>query len=198
MVASALMLLVMAICLMFLVSIQTTENTDQLRSQANDQARQAVEQIDREVRSGNLLYDPASEPVNSAGPSCSPITVPADDCIATGYSLRVYTQANGNYRCVQWRVLNQELQTRSWNTDATLVTTWSTVADHVVNATTAGAAAPFSRDGGATFGGRLLDVNALVNEGNGSGHGVQVQASVAGRNTWYGYSPTVCSTIPAP
>ena len=192
------MMVVMAICLTFLVSIQTTESTDQLRTQANDQARQAIQQIDKEVRSGNLLYDPATEPVNSAGPSCSPITVPANDCIAAGYSLRVYTQANGNYQCVQWRVLNETLQTRSWNTDNTLVTGWSTVADHVVNATTAGAGAPFARDSDSTFGGRLLDVNVLVNEGCGSGQGIQVQTSVAGRNTWYGYSPTVCNDIPAP
>lgn len=198
MVASSLMLVVMAICLSFLVSVQRTENTDQLRSQANDQARQAVQQIDREVRSGNLLYNPVTEPANSAGTSCSPATVPADNCIAQGYSLRVYTQANGDYRCAQWRVLAQALQTRSWNEDGTQVTGWSTVADHIVNATTAGAPAPFARDGNAAFADSLLDVDFVVNEGHGSGQGVTVQASIAGRNTEYGYSPTVCSTIPAP
>ena len=48
-----------------LVSIQNTENKVNIRKQSEDQVRLAVEQIDRQVRSGNVLYDPAQEGTNA-------------------------------------------------------------------------------------------------------------------------------------
>src|SRR6266576_1282815 len=66
----------------FLFSIQNTDMREQNRSQSNDEARSAAEQIARQVRSGNLFYDPALE-ATFAGLS------PSD----AGYAFRVYTQA---------------------------------------------------------------------------------------------------------
>ena len=82
-----------------MISIQRTVVTEADRSQSNDQARLAVEGLDREIRSGNVLYDPQGE-------------TDAAHYIFPGMSLRVYTQSNATTRgprnngerCVQWRI----------------------------------------------------------------------------------------------
>ena len=196
MLASALLAVVSAICFSFLISAETSEAQSQVRSAANDQIRQAVEQISRQVRSGNLIYNPTNETAGIAGPACSPVTTPGDNCIATGYSLRVYTQANGVNHCVQWRVYQATLQTRSWDETGGSVTVWQTVANHISNADTAPAVTPFSLDLTPSYGGRVLDINIAVNEGPGAT--TQIASSVTGRNTEYGYPNTACATVPAP
>src|SRR4051812_29834911 len=83
----------------FMISIQNTLVKETNRSQSNDQVRLAVESLDRETRSGNVLYDPQSE--NDAAHYIFP-----------GMSLRIYTQSNATTRgprsdgerCVQWRI----------------------------------------------------------------------------------------------
>ena len=183
----AILGIVLAMAFAFVISLQKTADTSFNRSLGTDQARLAVDQIDREVRSGNLLYDPAQEPAGAAGAA------------GTGYSMRVYTQANGLERCVQWRVLGAQMQTRSWSESWQqdgIVSAWRTVADHVVNA--APGPAPFSLDGNAGYGGRLLDVDLFVNENPSLGNAIEVKASVTGRNTEYGYNNSVCNSIPTP
>jgi type II secretory pathway pseudopilin PulG len=174
-----------------LFSVQRSFDRQSDRSQSNDQARLAVEEIDREVRSGNLLYDPnlENDPANGIYP---------------GMALRIYTQTNavtrdpGN-RCVQWRILNGELQSRSWTitwrTDGQ-VTAWRVIADHVVNQTDAPQVAAFALDPESTKGSRTLIVTVLVNERAASGGDVRIQASVTGRNTEYGYPSDICNDIP--
>lgn len=196
MLASALLAVVAAICFAFLLSAQTTEAKTQLDSAVDDQVRLAVQQIDQQVRSGNLIYDPTLETAGNAGPACSPITRPADDCVASGFSLRVYTQANGANKCVQWRVYDQTLQSRSWNQDGSSVTGWATVADHISNADASPSSAPFSLDGTPSYGGRVLDIDLVVNQGQGATG--EVQSSITGRNTEYGYPNSVCAVVPTP
>src|SRR5712692_7953796 len=119
---------VMAIFIPMLASVQNAFQKQSDRSGNNDQARLAVEEIDREIRSGNVLYDPALEndPANSVYP---------------GMSLRVYTQTNASTRtpgnqCVQWRVDSGALEKRSWSitwqSDG-IVSDWREIADHIVN-----------------------------------------------------------------
>ena len=182
---------VVAVFMTTFMSVQTNFGRQSDRSQSNDQAKLAVEEIDREVRSGNLLYDPAAEsdPFNG---------------IYAGMSLRVYTQTNAptrdpSNRCVQWRVLGGELQVRSWSvtwsTDGN-VTSWRVVADHVVNQSNNPPTPAFSLDAESTKGSRTLVVNILVNQKKATGRDVQVQTSVTGRNTGYGYPQDICSDIP--
>ena len=45
-------------------------------------------------------------------------------------------------------------------------------------------------------GSRLLNISLLVNDSRSSSKNSAVQASVAGRNTQYGYPNFVCATIP--
>ena len=174
-----------------LFSVQRSFGRQSDRSQSNDQVRLAVEQIDREVRSGNLLYDPhlENDPPNGIYPNMA---------------LRIYTQTNartrdpGN-RCVQWRILDGELQSRSWTITWRidgLVTPWRVIADHVVNQTDVPQVPAFALDPESTKGSRTLIVTILVNEKAGSGEDVRIQASVTGRNTEYGYPSDICIDIP--
>jgi len=186
MVATALLGLVMSVIFAALVSVQRTITTADQRGQTNDQVRLAANDIDRMVRSGNVLYDPASETLQNSG-------------VAPGYSLRIYTQANGNERCVQWRVYSGFLEARAWTTTWQIdgiVTGWRKVADNIVNTSP-----PFSLDPNPAFGGRIIDIDLLANSGKSSTSNVatvEVKMSVTGRNTEYGYDPVVCNTVPTP
>jgi len=194
MVTIAILSVVMAIFIPTMISVQTAFGRQEDRSQSNDQARLAIEELDREIRSGNVLYDPASE--NDAA-----------DGIYPGMSLRIYTQTNattrtpGN-RCVQWRVYLGELQSRywssTWETDG-IVSDWRLIADHIVNQPnppTPPATPAFLKDPDPAKAGRTIIVTLQVQEKASSGRTVQVQASLTGRNTEYGYPNSVCADIP--
>ena len=153
------------------------------RSRSNDQAELAVNRLDRLIRSGNFLYDPSTESDPSNG-------------ILPGLSLRVYTQANSIQKCVQWRIVDATLQERSWSpawqTDG-VVTGWWNVADGGTNTTETPA---FSLDPSPGFGGRLLMVDLRVNVSSDATTDAARQLSIEGRNTQYGYDPSVCASSP--
>ena len=162
---------------------------DQL-SRANDQARLALEQLDREMRSGNVLYNPATEGTSSG------------DAAQNYYMVRIYTQTNaetrGSYSCVQWRIANEELQTRWWppeNPDG--ATDWRTVAEGIVNKTFSEHA--FELDTDAQKGGRVLNVtlNVSVDPNATPVEATEIQAAFTGRNTSYGFPVSVCSPLPS-
>lgn len=204
-IAMAVLGIIVPIFLTSLISVQTRVGRQTDRSLTNDQARLAVEQLDREIRSGNLLYDPKDE-------------TPAY------MSLRVYTQTNASTRtpgnrCVQWRIVGGQLQRRDWSitwrTDG-VVSGWRVVADHLVNQTVSPAVPVFKLDpdpakgytcvancsdpnpANRRYAGRSLVVTLLVNEDASSGQNVRLQSSITGRNTQYGYPVSVCDDIPPP
>src|ERR1043166_4048280 len=81
-----------------LVAVQRAAVKEEAQSQTLNQARLALEQLDRQIRSGNVLYDPAAE--GSSQQTCS-------GCAAY-YTVRVYTQANADdtstYYCTLWKI----------------------------------------------------------------------------------------------
>lgn len=166
-----------------LITVQLQTKDTIARSDATDQARLALQQIDRQVRSGNVLYDPAAETLNM--------------------SMRVYTQANGQQRCVQWQVVaaSGELRMRSWQSETPDLSSsgWSVIARNLVNKTTSSPPTPpFALQGATTpYGSRLIDIRLLVRTPGTSGPPVEVQSSLSGRNTQYGYDPGVCNIIPS-
>jgi type II secretory pathway component PulJ len=187
-IAMGLLSAVMSIVLAALISMQNTENRVNGRSQTNDQVRLAVEQIDRQIRSGNVLYDPAGEGTH------------AGTGIPAGFSMRVYTQANGVQRCVQWRVSGGTLQSRSWTKSWQVdnqVSGWRTIAEHIVNPT---ATPPFALDSSPNFGGQqgshLINIDIMANAASSTGSNVESKMSISGRNQ-VGYSD-VCTPIPTP
>ena len=170
--------LALAMVYSVLITVQRQTKDQTSRADTVGNARLALAQIDRQVRSGNVLYNPASE--------------------ALPLSMRVYTQANGDQRCVQWQVYSGKLRTRSWSptwqTDGE-VSGWAVVAHDVVNTA---ATPPFALQGGSTaYGSRLVDVTLRVKSPTARGNAVNVTSSLSGRNTAYGYDPGVCSPVPA-
>ena len=179
-VTTAILGVVLTAVMSLLFTVQTAFTRQSNRSETNDQVRLAIEQLDREIRSGNLLYDPSTENDSPNG-------------IFPGMALRVYTQNNattrapGN-RCVQWRILNGQLQTRSWSTewrDDDIVEQWRIVATGIMNQSVSPQVAAFT----------ILD-NTNTSSNTTLGNTVKIQESVTGRNTSYGFPSSVCSDIP--
>jgi type II secretory pathway component PulJ len=187
MITVALLVLVTAALLTFLDSMNRAVLEETQRSQANDQARLAIEQMDREIRSGNYIYDPQNEP--------SPYQY---------LQLRVYTQANAPTRtpavqCVQWRIEDSELLRRSWPTgDPGAASDWRVVAENIVNAHPSVDEAAFTIDNGAT-GGRTVDISLYVDvdPDDTQSQPVRLDTSLTARNTPSGYTSSVCNPAPS-
>lgn len=146
------------------------------RSRSNDEVRLAVEQMDREVRSGNLLYEPSATQV------------------------RIYTQSNapsqGGSRCVQWKIESRELLRREWpptfgsTPDPDTVSDWRVVAESVVNE-------DLGVDAFSLLNSRTLEVTILVNEDLGDENAtVRVETALTGRNTTFNFEEDACDPPP--
>jgi prepilin-type N-terminal cleavage/methylation domain-containing protein len=185
MIVVMMLLVVTGTFLTILESVNGAIVRQQARSDTNDQLRAAVQQLDREIRSGNILYDPGSE------------TLPF-------YSLRVYTQANAPtrdvpFQCVQWKIEDRQLLRRFWPPDdPDAVSDWRLLAEDIVNRDVAPPVRAFDLDADPNKAGRTLDVTLLANADFDSGQSstVRIQTSLTGRNTSLGYPTTVCDPAP--
>jgi type II secretory pathway pseudopilin PulG len=192
MVAMFILSFVMLVFTNVLASVQRGVVAQENLNRTLDQTRLAVQQLDREIRSGNVLYDPALE--NAGVASC-------DGCLP-GYTLRVYTQSNadtrGGYQCVLWQVnAQQQLLTQRWPPgDPDSATEWRLVASGVVNRALSEQA--FSLETDPLKGERTVNIALAVNEDleDRPGQTVRVDASLTGRNTSYDYPLNVCSSVP--
>ncbi len=189
MVAMFILAFVLIVFLSTLAVVQKAAQRQGRRSENNDRARLAVEQLDREIRSGNVLYDPATED-------------PA------GFVLRIYTQSNAptrepspGYICRLWQITeDQDLRTRTWPPgQPAAATPWRTVATGIVNRITDPAQIAFEIDDDPYKGQRTVDVVLLVNGAFAryANETVRIEASISGRNTSYGFPQGVCSETPA-
>ena len=184
----ALLFLVTGAFLTFLDSMNRAVITETGRSRANDQARLAIDQLDREVRSANYIYDPQLE----ANPY-------------KNLQLRIYTQANvptrgGLPHCVQYRVQDGNLLRRSWApTDPASLTAWRTVAEHIVNAHPSVDEAAFHMDPTVARGGRTVEVNFYVDvdPDDDVSRPTLLETDLTGRNVPSGFTSAVCEPVPA-
>jgi Tfp pilus assembly protein PilW len=191
---------VLVVFLSTLVSIQNAATAQDKRSQNNDQGRLAIEALDREIRSANVIYDPSSE--NPAY-----------------YRLRLYTQTNSTtrspspgYLCSQWQITTaNELQNRTWPAlKPTLATAWRTVATGIANRNISTPVQAFSSDADASKGGtgssaqsqtgksRTVNIVLMVNQYLASAPTatVRLEVAVTARNAAYGFPTNVCSVDP--
>jgi prepilin-type N-terminal cleavage/methylation domain-containing protein len=192
-IAMAIMSIVMTVFGTTLASVQEGEVRQENLTQSLDDAQLALQQLDHEIRSGNVLYDPALE--GGSQSSCS-------GCVPS-YTVRVYTQANADtrstYYCTLWKIdTNQTLWTRQWPpSDPTGALPWRSVATGIVSRTLGVAA--FALDTDPLKGSRTLNVTLAVNDNytRYPTQTVRVQAALTGRNTSYGYPVSVCAVTPS-
>jgi len=194
MVATMILGIVMLVVSSVFASVERSIVRENNLSTTLDQGRFVLQQLDRELRSGNVLYDPSVE--NNGTPSCT-------GCVA-GYTLRIYTQSNADtslgYRCELWKIdTSEQLLVRTWAPDdptGPSTTTWRVVATGVVNRTVGTAA--FALDPDTLKASRTLNVTLSVN--NDYAHlpsqTETLQEALTGRNTSYGFPSNVCATVP--
>jgi hypothetical protein len=184
MVTVSFMTLVSAVFISVVLSLQTHVIRQQERSMNNDAARTAIARLDREIRSGNVLYDPGDE---------SP----------PGQTMRIYTQANADtrdpsFQCVQWTIQDGKLLRRFWpQGQPDQVSSWRVETEHIVNVEEGVQA--FSLDADPDKGGRTVNVVIMV-ESNPNRPGtspVRIQTALTGRNTSFGFPVNVCDPVPA-
>lgn len=191
-VSMAVMGIAVMIFTSVLASVQRGVVAQENLNRTLEDARLAIQQLDREIRSGNVLYDPALE--NNGQPSCT-------GC-QPGYTLRVATQSNaptrGGHTCVLWTIDDQErLLTRRWPPNLpNSATPWRVVSTGVVNKTLGEPA--FALDTDPLKGGRTLNITLALNEDldGRPGQTARIRAALTGRNTSYDYPINVCATTP--
>jgi type II secretory pathway pseudopilin PulG len=180
-VAMSIMALVSVVFLSTLASVQRSVVRSAEWQANNDDARVALETIDRQLRSGAVLYSP----------------------LGSGSDFTVYTQSNAptfqtveysGARCVQWRVSSGALQTRWWRSQyagdwtgsvgAATPTGWRTIVSDVVNYVSPNNQPVFVLDTDPLKGGRTVNIVLLINSAsNRPNETVRIQAALTARNT---------------
>ena len=195
MVAMVVFSISIAIAFSAVIVVVQKSNDAQQSANAEAELRLALAQIDRQVRSGNVLFSPAAETTDGCQ-TVGPATDQAGTC------MRIFTQSNGDEKCVQWQLYADttdpgsfQLRSRSWQTDwATTgqVSDWGVVARglHL------GTKAPFTLLGATTvYNERMLQVHLEVTDER-RDTPVSIDSSLTGRNTSYGYDTDQCFPVP--
>jgi type II secretory pathway pseudopilin PulG len=181
------------------VILVVRKSTDvQKSADAESSLRIALAQIDRQVRSGNVLFSPSGETIPS---SCTSHFGNSGTC------MRIFTQSNGNEKCVQWQITTDPanpttnlLRTRSWETDwqtGGAQSGWSTVARGLRQVTLPVTMIDaFTLEGASTpYKERLLDVRLEAWDTRRQAP-IVITSSLSGRNTSYGYNSGQCAPVP--
>lgn len=196
-VVMALFAGLLAIVFSILIMVMQDTRDSMARADQVEQMRLGLMQIDRQVRSGNVISDPGAESTATSG-------------VAPGYSMRVYTQTDGVFQCVQWRVVfdgtdtvDGRLEYRSWDPawrSTGEVREWGVVARSLAQPA-AGAAKPFVQEA-AAGGSKAQSVRVTLwhksSRSDTSSKAAAVSSVLTGRNTVYGYPADECSDVPAP
>jgi prepilin-type N-terminal cleavage/methylation domain-containing protein len=187
-VAMAVMGIVTSIFLGALASVQRSMVRESGRSATMDQARLAVEALDREIRSGRVL--------------CESATGSNPYYLLSVYTRNAFSSTVTTSKWIQYKVANQELQRREYG--STGWQPWRVVAEGIVNTTPTSTTTdvPFklstssSFGAGSTLGSRVVDVTLIVNAApaDTTASNVRLVSSMAIRNQ---SSVTSCSAIPA-
>jgi len=177
------------------IAVQKVTKDSEASADAVFQTRQALATIDKQVRSGNVLFSPADEAAYVS--TCQSFGSNDGSC------MRIFTQTNGPQKCVQWQVAadgtgTYQLLMRSWTPDWQTVggvSGWAVAARGLAAPTAASAPFTLDTDAAGTYGTRLLRIH-LVAVNAKSGKDVALDASISGRNTTYGFTGNECLPVP--
>jgi len=198
----------MAITFALLIMVMNQSKDSQARALSLQEMRLGISQIDRQVRSGNVILDPGDEPTGVAGPSVGPY-----------YSMRILTQEGGETRCAQWRVIDEDgdgfgnLEFRSWApSNPSGADPWGVVAHNTVDVGVNPASEsdidaddpttwpPFWVDStsSGTTGAQLVRVTLRLKDPAqlDTSKEESVTTVITGRNTVFGYSSHSCDSVP--
>ncbi|MBN9327188.1 MAG: prepilin-type N-terminal cleavage/methylation domain-containing protein [Cellulomonas sp. 73-145] len=191
-VATVVFAIAMAMIMSAAIAVMHATDSSRSAADAAYEARQALAMIDRQVRSGNVLFSPADEAAYIS--TCQNLGTNQGSC------MRIYTQSNGDEKCVQWQLAadgtgTYQLKMRSWKTTWQTtggVSGWTVAARNLVMPS-----APFTLDvgPGGIYGSRLLRVQLVAHNAT-SGKDVAIDGSISGRNTTYGYTGSECLPVP--
>jgi prepilin-type N-terminal cleavage/methylation domain-containing protein len=174
MVVFAVMGVVMTAFLGLLASVQRSLVRETNRSATMDQARLALEGIDRQVRSGSIM--------------CVPTTGTSPYYTLTLYGPNAYSTSSSTNRWVQYQVQSQTLQRRQYTSSWSA---WRTVATGILNSTPTGTTTnvPFFPDTASQYAAtsgasRLVNVTFVVNSqtSDATSSNTKVQSAIAIRN----------------
>ena len=205
MIFGVLMIIVTSV----MISLTNMSKDSLARSRAISEARLGVAQIDRQVRSGNVILDPELEGIPTAG-------------VPKFFSMRIYTQEDGDSKCAQWRVIDHntdgfgDLEFRTWKPEfpSLTVTSWTPVAHNLVKMDVAPTSVlqiipsdpstwpPFWVDhasNGSTDA-QFVKVTLRLkdpSEREGSSP-TSISTTVTGRNTVFNYPSGFCESAPTP
>jgi prepilin-type N-terminal cleavage/methylation domain-containing protein len=203
-VAMAILGVVVSVFLGILFWVQTALIRETNRTDSVDQARLAIERLDREIRSASAVFVTKSTGLSTDVTYCANKPASTSDYYGlTLYTRSAYTTSNpGTFYWVQYRVKSGTLKRRMYTSGAW--PNWSAadvVATDVVNTTPSGTTdAPFILDTSSYYtstagASRLLDITLLVNSNTSDGTqtSVRLQSMLAIRNQTTG---KLCSDIP--
>lgn len=203
-VSMAIFSILMALIFGLFITMLNQSSDNLARTRSVEQARLGISQIDRQVRSGNVILDPALDGMTEAG-------------VPSNYSLRVYTQEGGDDKCAQWRVIFDNpgdkfgrLEFREWDAgNPSTSTPWSSVANNVESPE-----GTFVTGDVTTYPPFWVDDTTATGTGDTKAQNIRitlrmgdpssdpdakpasVTSVVTGRNTVFGYSPDYCTAIP--
>lgn len=183
--------IVLGMVVQVMVSVQSSVELQAGRSARNDRLGLAVRALERQIRSGEVLGDPATE-------------ADAANDIAAGMSIRIRTRSTGTIeaeRCVQWRIDGTgRLESRAWSPNWLVdgdYTGWQLAVDGVANRAAAPAVDAFTRSAAPEYAGRVVEIRLLA-RGDGPADAVQrVETSVTGRGAAVGAPAAAsCDDLP--
>lgn len=187
--------------LLITMTYQASDNIGRTRSV--EEARLGLSQIDRQVRSGNLILDPAMDGETQSG-------------VEPNYSLRILTQEGGGApKCVQWRVIDEngdgfaELQFRRWDPGPVDVQPWTRVASNVVapevkpiDANDPESWPPFWLDPNLSTGTEAQNIRVTLRlkdpKAREDSRPIPLTTVLTGRNTVFGAPIDECNPVPSP
>ena len=193
MITMAMMVMVVVVFLSVFWNVNQGVATQRERSIANDQARLAIENLDREIRSGNVIYDPAAEDLPGYG-----FRIYSQSNAPSRTSGSIYTNSQG-FSCVEW-VINddRQLARRFWKPGVpTVFSSWRVLAENVVNRVDGIEVPAFTVD--TVNAPRTVVVTLMVDTDTDEivSRPVRIQTSITGRNTTVGIPSAVCDPGPA-